>query len=78
MSSSGTCIIPGFKEKFGPRGVMCCTATTTDDTTVDPAYGKVGKQKIENTGPLKQVLVSEEIAVCHPRERLEETAAIDN
>ena len=27
-------------------------ATDTDDTTVDPQFGKVGKQKIENTGPL--------------------------
>jgi arylsulfatase A-like enzyme len=44
--------VPGFKERFGPRGVMRCTATTTEDTTVDPANGKVGKQKIENTGPL--------------------------
>jgi arylsulfatase len=43
---------PRFRAKFGPRGVMHCWATTTDDTTVDPAYGKVGLQKIENTGPL--------------------------
>jgi len=43
---------PRFKAKFGPRGVLKCTATTTDDTTVDPAYGKVGMQKIENTGAL--------------------------
>ena len=27
-------------------------ATDTDDGTVDPIFGKVGKQKIENTGPL--------------------------
>jgi arylsulfatase A-like enzyme len=43
---------PKFKEKFGPRGVLHCWATTTDDATVDPAYGKVGMQRIENTGPL--------------------------
>src|SRR6201996_1752646 len=43
---------PRFKAKFGPRGVMHCWATTNDDTTVDPAFGKVGKQRIENTGPL--------------------------
>jgi arylsulfatase A-like enzyme len=43
---------PEFRKKFGPRGVLHCWATTTDDTTVDPAYGKVGMQKIENTGPL--------------------------
>jgi len=43
---------PNFKKKFGPRGVLKCKATDKDDTTVDPAFGKVGKQVIENTGPL--------------------------
>jgi len=43
---------PRFKAKFGPRGVMHCWATDKDDTTVDPAYGRVGKQRIENTGAL--------------------------
>ena len=43
---------PNFKKKFGPRGVLKCKATDKDDTTVDPVFGKVGKQTIENTGPL--------------------------
>jgi arylsulfatase A-like enzyme len=43
---------PAFKKKFGPRGVMHCWATDFDDATVDPVFGKVGKQKIENTGAL--------------------------
>ena len=43
---------PKFREKFGPRGVLKCKATDTDDATVDPAFGRVGKQMIENTGPL--------------------------
>ena len=43
---------PKFRAKFGPRGVLKCKASDTDDPTVDPAYGKVGKQVIENTGPL--------------------------
>jgi arylsulfatase len=43
---------PRFRQKFGPRGVLHCYATDKDDTTVDPAYGKVGKQRIENTGAL--------------------------
>ena len=43
---------PNFRKKFGPRGVLHCWATDTDDATVDPAYGKVGKQKIDNTGPM--------------------------
>jgi len=43
---------PRFRQRFGPRGVMHTWATDTDDPTVDPQYGKVGKQRIENTGPL--------------------------
>ncbi|PWT73786.1 MAG: arylsulfatase, partial [Bacteroidetes bacterium] len=43
---------PEFRKRFGPRGVLHTFATTTEDATVDPTYGKVGKQKIENTGPL--------------------------
>lgn len=43
---------PKFRERFGPRGVLKCKASDKDDTTVDPHFGKVGKQVIENTGPL--------------------------
>jgi arylsulfatase A-like enzyme len=43
---------PKFKEKFGPRGVLRCWATDTDDSTEEPRWGRVGKQKIEDTGPL--------------------------
>ena len=43
---------PAFKAAFGPRGVLHCFATDTDDTTVQPRWGKVGKQKVEDTGPL--------------------------
>ncbi len=43
---------PKFRKKFGPRGVLKCKATDTDDATVDEAFGRVGKQVIENTGPL--------------------------
>src|SRR5277367_5155864 len=43
---------PDFNKKFGPRGVMKCKATDKDDPTVDEQFGKVGKQTIENTGPL--------------------------
>jgi arylsulfatase len=44
--------IPGFKEKFGPRGVLKCKASNVDDPTVDGRFGRVGKQVIEDTGPL--------------------------
>jgi arylsulfatase A-like enzyme len=43
---------PGFKERFGPRGVLDCVATDTDDPTTDPRWGRVGKQKVTDTGPL--------------------------
>jgi arylsulfatase A-like enzyme len=43
---------PNFRKQFGPRGVMKCKATDKDDPTVDPRFGKIGKQTIEDTGPL--------------------------
>jgi arylsulfatase A-like enzyme len=38
--------------KVGPRNVVHCVATNKDDPTVDPRWGKVGKQKITDEGPL--------------------------
>jgi len=38
--------------KVGPRNVLHCLATDKDDPTVDPRWGKVGKQKITDMGPL--------------------------
>ena len=43
---------PRFKAMFGPRGVLRCKATDRDDPTEDPRFGRVGKQTIEDTGPL--------------------------
>jgi arylsulfatase A-like enzyme len=43
---------PAFKARFGPRGVIHSKATDQDDPTVDPRFGKVGRQTIEDTGPL--------------------------
>jgi arylsulfatase A-like enzyme len=43
---------PAFRAKFGPRGVMDCKASDTDDATEDPRFGKVGKQVCKDTGPL--------------------------
>jgi arylsulfatase A-like enzyme len=43
---------PRFKAQFGPRGVLHCFATDKDDPTVQPRWGRVGKQKIEDTGAL--------------------------
>src|SRR6516165_4204560 len=43
---------PAFRARYGPRGVMDCKASDNDDETVDPRFGKVGKQTIKDTGPL--------------------------
>jgi arylsulfatase len=43
---------PAFRQKYGPRGVLDCKATDNDDATVDPRFGRVGKQTIKDTGPL--------------------------
>jgi arylsulfatase len=43
---------PHFRERFGPRGVLHCWATEDDDDTDEPRWGRVGKQRIEDTGPL--------------------------
>src|SRR5512136_1090726 len=43
---------PQFRVRFGPRGVLRCQAADKDDPTVDPRFGKVGKQTIKDTGPL--------------------------
>ena len=39
-----------FLENFGPRGVIHSWATDRDDPTTHPRWGRVGKQKIEDTG----------------------------
>jgi arylsulfatase len=44
--------IPDFHERFGPRGVIHSWATDKDDKTDQPRWGMVGKQKVEDTGPL--------------------------
>jgi arylsulfatase A-like enzyme len=41
-----------FYDKYGPRSLVHCWAQDTDDSTVMPRWGKVGKQKVEDEGPL--------------------------
>jgi len=43
---------PEFAKKYGTRGVLRCTASDVDDATVDPRFGKMGRQTCEDTGPL--------------------------
>jgi arylsulfatase len=45
---------PNFRKNFGPRGVIRSWATDKDDSTEEPRWGRVGKQKIEDTGPLSK------------------------
>jgi arylsulfatase len=45
---------PEFRKRFDPRGVLHCWATDKDDSTEHPRWGRVGKEKIEDTGPLTQ------------------------
>jgi len=56
--------MPEFKALFAPRGVLHSWATDQDDPTEEPRWGRVGKQKIEDTGPLtkkRMETVDEEI-----------------
>jgi arylsulfatase A-like enzyme len=39
-------------DKYGPRDLVHCYATDTDDPTVQPRWGRVGKQRIVDEGPL--------------------------
>jgi arylsulfatase A-like enzyme len=41
-----------FRELYGPRGVLHTWAMEEDDPTEDPRFGRIGKQRIEDTGPL--------------------------
>jgi arylsulfatase A-like enzyme len=41
-----------FLDKYGPRNLVHCYATDVDDPTEMPRWGKVGKQKIVDEGPL--------------------------
>jgi arylsulfatase A-like enzyme len=43
---------PNFLANYGPRGVIDCKASATDDATIDPRFGKIGKQTIKDTGAL--------------------------
>lgn len=43
-----------YEKKFGTRGVMHCYASSKNDSTNDPRFGKMGKQTCKDTGPLTQ------------------------
>ena len=41
-----------LKDRIGPRNMVHSWATDTDDPTIQPRWGKIGKQKIEDAGQL--------------------------
>jgi arylsulfatase len=43
---------PDLKDRVGPRNLVHSWASDRDDATVDPRWGRVGKQKIDDAGPL--------------------------
>jgi arylsulfatase A-like enzyme len=70
---------PKFKEMFGPRGVLDCVATDKDDPTEQPRWGRVGKQKIKDTGPLtkKRMETIDEEITARAIEWMEQQAKAD-
>jgi arylsulfatase A-like enzyme len=43
---------PAMKDVVGPRNLLHTFAADADDPTAQPRWGKIGKQKIEDEGPL--------------------------
>jgi arylsulfatase A-like enzyme len=43
---------PALKATVGPRNMLHSWATDTDNPTIEPRWGKIGKQKIEDAGTL--------------------------
>jgi arylsulfatase A-like enzyme len=41
-----------LRDRIGPRNMIHSWATDTDDSTVEPRWGKIGMQKIEDAGQL--------------------------
>lgn len=43
---------PKLKDKVGPRNMISCWASSTDDATNEPRWGKIGKQTLKDEGTL--------------------------
>jgi arylsulfatase A-like enzyme len=70
---------PRFNERFRPRGVLHSWATEEDDDSEDPRYGRVGRQRIEDTGPLtkKRMETIDDEVLEHAVDFLDRQAATD-
>jgi arylsulfatase len=64
-----------FRDRYLPRGVMHAWATDKDDATAQPRWGRVGKQKIEDTGPLtkKRMETCDDDFVSHAKRFITDT-----
>jgi arylsulfatase len=43
---------PSWVDQYGPRNLVHCWASDADDPTVQPRWGRIGKQRIVDEGPL--------------------------
>jgi arylsulfatase len=66
---------PNFFKNFGPRNVLDCKATDVDDPTVDPRFGKVGKQTIKDAGPLTKKRMGRRVTTSSPSVRWTSSSA---
>ena len=60
---------PELIKNIKPRGVIHSWATDKDDPTEMPRWGKVGKQKIEDTGPLNDEAHADRATTSSSRRR---------
>src|SRR6476646_3284713 len=70
---------PNFRARFGPRGVLHAWATEEDDPTEQPRWGRVGRQKIEDTGALtrKRMETIDEEVLEHGLDFIQRQAAAE-
>ena len=54
-----------YYDAHGPRSLVHCWATEKDDSTEMPRWGKVGKQRIEDEGPLAPFKDMSNVANMH-------------
>ena len=55
-----------FRDKYGPRNLVHCYATDVDDPTEMPRWGRVGKQRIVDEGPLAPYPDMSNVPNMHP------------
>ena len=55
-----------YRDEHGPRNLVHCWATDKDDETMQPRWGKIGKQKIVDEGPLPPFADMSKVPNMHP------------